>query len=142
MDIKDAWGYCGIVFAKKLQWQGLVILDPASATVASGVKKAIDAACSALSFRDTPRLTVEGALMAGAVECLQRGNEGGLGIFCSAVSQYTGHRFWVVDADAQEGGTETRLTPLDVLTPEAAREAINSRVAPLKMGLALRAMRL
>ncbi len=141
MDISSAWGYGAIVFPRKMQWQGFVIIDPADVSIAAVVKRAIESACIALSWAPAdPRLAVEGALSASITECYLQRNESGLGIFSSALSQYTGHRFWIIDAVSEVGGIVTTIVPLEVTSPEAARKAIDSRVAPLRMGQLLKTM--
>ncbi len=143
MDISGEWGYGAIVIPKDLAWQGFRILDPDDPMLADAVGAYIARAEEAVrTFPDHP-VAVEGILSAGAVDHLQNGREPSLGITASALSKVIGHRFWVIDVgmESDEKGTYTTVVRLDVTSPEAARDAINSRVMPLKMGQLLRQMK-
>jgi hypothetical protein len=140
MDISKAWGYGAIVLPRKLAWQGFAILSPGDKHVHAAVGRAL-ASAAQVEGETTP---LEGTIAATLVFCMTKPapeSEFGVAVFASALSEVIGHRFWILNAYEDPGGTRTEVVRLEVSTPEAAREAINSAVLPLRMGQALYALR-
>jgi hypothetical protein len=134
MNISGAWGYGAVIFPHKLEYQGFVVIDPEDERIRERVETAIK---MANEVRED--LPIEAPLAASLVSCMVGGDEFGVAVFSSALSKSIGFKFWVVDAKTDPDGTFTQVSTLkEQTTAEAAREAIERRCLPLKMGQALK----
>jgi hypothetical protein len=148
-DLSDAWGYGALTIPKLLFWQGFKIIDPHDPDLRDDVHDVIvkaEQVVAQLGPGIGYEITSEGCLGAVIAELFSDalktgGVPQGLSAHASAFSELTGHRFWIIDAEIGERGTGTRHTMLAVSTAEAARDEINRRVMPLKMGQSLKLMK-
>jgi hypothetical protein len=142
VNISKAWGYAAIAMPGNFVWQPFEVLDPDGPDIADLVDRAISVAketFAGLASITGPVLRPEAGLAALAAECLTEGNQLGLSVYSAAISKMTGKRFWVIDV-LEVGGDETvtNFVPLDVATPELARDLISQRMRPLEMGRMLK----
>lgn len=143
MDISTAWGYGAVIIKARGLWQGFFIPDPADPKWASSVEHAIEIAGVAtkdiLSITRLPVAPV-GGLAATVASCLLEQDWTRVGVFASALSKITGHRFWVIEAeeDQQGDGFVTKHVPLSAQTPEEARDMIRALGAALAVDKLLR----
>lgn len=145
MNISTAWGYGVVIVPRKLFWQGFVILDPDRKDLQSSIVHAENLAKWGYqaSGQEPTEDQVFGSLQSALVECLTGEvdyAEGKAAIFSAAISKHSGRKYWIIDATEEEHGTTTSFVPLEVHTAEAARNAINHRVMPLKMGHVINVM--
>lgn len=142
MNIEECWGYGAVVIPRKLAWQGFQILEPSDPSIHAEVAKAIAYATQLLE-QGPPResLSAEGILSACLMSAMEDGNVHGVAVFATALSEEIGCRFWVVDGIGDSDGAATTVTRLAVDSAAAARDQINARVLPLRMGQVLQMMR-
>lgn len=133
-DLTSAWGFGAVVLTERGFCKSFTVQDPNSPYLRSHVGEIEQTVRVSIETREpSESITPSSVLAVSVLAAALKAADGKLGLLAAALSKVSGYRYWCVEAEREGQGPFTRLLPMDVSSPREAYQALDCRMAPLKL---------